>query len=112
MLGARRLRVPPGGGRPRPAPRRARRTGPSLLNTPARDARAQEIAGADEIRDEAVPGVEIDFLGVADLDDPASLPSHLEAAKPLQRLPLDAGTCERLLEESAQEIAALREALG
>ena len=49
---------------------------------------------------------------LTDLDEPARLRACLEAAKPLQRLPLDADTCERLLEESAQEIAALREALG
>ncbi len=49
---------------------------------------------------------------LADLDEPVSLSARLEAAKPLQRLQIDAATCEGLLEESAQEIAALRSALG
>lgn len=49
---------------------------------------------------------------LADLDDPQNLRSKLEAARPLQRLQLDAAACETLLEESALEISALREALG
>ena len=49
---------------------------------------------------------------LADLDDPQNLRARLESAKPLQRLQLTVAACERLLEESAQEIAALREALG
>ncbi len=49
---------------------------------------------------------------LADLDEPQNLRARLEAAKPLQRLQLDATACEKLLEESVQEISALREALG
>ena len=49
---------------------------------------------------------------LADLDDSEDLREQLSAARPLQRLQLDPIACERLLEESAEEIAALREALG
>ena len=49
---------------------------------------------------------------LADLDEPQNLAARLETAKPLQRLQIDAATCQCLLEESAQEIAALRAALG
>lgn len=49
---------------------------------------------------------------LADLEEPQQLRARLEAAKPLQRLQLDAAACESLIQESAHEIAALREALG
>lgn len=49
---------------------------------------------------------------LADLDEPQNLRARLHTAKPLQRLQFDVAVCERLLEESAQELAALREALG
>ena len=49
---------------------------------------------------------------LADLDDGDDLRQRLGKARPLQRLQLAPLACETLLEESAQEIAALREALG
>ena len=49
---------------------------------------------------------------LADLDDGEDLRQRLGKARPLQRLQLAPLACETLLEESAQEIAALREALG
>ena len=44
--------------------------------------------------------------------EPEVLKAQTECSKPLQRLRLDYGTCEAFLKESAQEIAALRDALG
>ena len=49
---------------------------------------------------------------LADLDDGQDLRQRLGKARPLQRLQIAPLACDTLLEESAQEIAALREALG
>jgi HD-like signal output (HDOD) protein len=50
---------------------------------------------------------------LADLQgEPEVLKAQTECSKPLQRLRLDYVTCETFLKESAQEIAALRDALG
>ena len=45
-------------------------------------------------------------------NNPELLKAQAQCAKPLQRLKLDAGTCQTFISESAQDIAALREALG
>ena len=62
------------------------------------------------------PGL-TDVLVVATLlsevnGESAVLEAQTQCAKPLQRLQLDHATCQAFLKESAQEIAALREALG
>ena len=44
--------------------------------------------------------------------DTSTLAAQVQCAKPLQRLRLDQLACERFLAESAQEVAALRDALG
>jgi HD-like signal output (HDOD) protein len=44
--------------------------------------------------------------------EPAVLQAQTQCAKPLQRLRLDYAACEAFLKQSAQEIAALRDALG
>jgi HD-like signal output (HDOD) protein len=44
--------------------------------------------------------------------DPSTLAAQIQCAKPLQRLRLDQLACERFLAESAQELSALRDALG
>ncbi len=44
--------------------------------------------------------------------EPQALKAQIECAKPLQRLQLDYAACQVFLKESAQEIAALRDALG
>ena len=44
--------------------------------------------------------------------EPEVLKAQTECSKPLQRLRLDYAICEAFLKESAQEIAALRDALG
>lgn len=49
---------------------------------------------------------------LTDIGDPVALTEVIEGAKPLQRLGLDVEACQTLLEESAQEVYALREALG
>lgn len=49
---------------------------------------------------------------LADCDDSQNLTPQLQTAKPLLRLQLDAAACRALISESAQEITALREALG
>lgn len=50
---------------------------------------------------------------LADLNgDASALAAQVQCAKPLQRLRLDQQTCERFLAESAQEVNALRDALG
>jgi HD-like signal output (HDOD) protein len=59
----------------------------------------------------------VDVLVVATLladlqGDTTALQAQTQCAKPLQRLRLDYQTCESFLNESAQEIAALKEALG
>jgi HD-like signal output (HDOD) protein len=50
---------------------------------------------------------------LADLQaEPAVLKAQTQCSKPLQRLRLDYEACDAFLKESAQEIAALRDALG
>ena len=50
---------------------------------------------------------------LADLNgDATALAAQVQCAKPLQRLRLDQQACERFLAESAQEVTALRDALG
>jgi len=50
---------------------------------------------------------------LADLNgDVGALAAQVQCAKPLQRLRLDQQACERFLAESAQEVTALRDALG
>jgi hypothetical protein len=50
---------------------------------------------------------------LADLNgDATALAAQVQCAKPLQRLRLDQQACERFLAESAQEVNALRDALG
>ncbi len=49
---------------------------------------------------------------LTDIGDPEALPECVNESKPLQRLGLDVPSCQALLEESEQEISALREALG
>ncbi len=50
---------------------------------------------------------------LADLQgEPSVLQAQTQCAKPLQRLRLDYAACAAFLKESAQEIAALRDALG
>ena len=50
---------------------------------------------------------------LADLNgDASALAAQVQCAKPLQRLRLDQQACERFLAESAQEVNALRDALG
>jgi HD-like signal output (HDOD) protein len=44
--------------------------------------------------------------------DSTALAAQVQCAKPLQRLRLDQQACERFLAESAQEVIALRDALG
>jgi HD-like signal output (HDOD) protein len=62
------------------------------------------------------PGL-ADVLVVATLlaelnGEPTVLQAQTQCAKPLQRLRLDYAACQAFLKESAQEIAALRDALG
>jgi HD-like signal output (HDOD) protein len=45
-------------------------------------------------------------------NQPALLFAQVQCAKPLQRLKLDAPACQAFIEESAQDINSLREALG
>lgn len=49
---------------------------------------------------------------LADIADPEVLAECVNGSKPLQRLGLDVPSCQALLDESAEEIAALRDALG
>jgi len=50
---------------------------------------------------------------LADLNgDATALAAQVQCAKPLQRLRLDQQACEQFLAESAQEVMALRDALG
>jgi len=63
------------------------------------------------------PATLADVLVVATLladlhGEPAVLQAQTQCSKPLQRLRLDYAACESFLNESATEIAALREALG
>jgi len=68
----------------------------------------REARGAPTLPDVLVVGTLL-----ADLNgDASALAAQLQCAKPLQRLRLDQQTCERFLAESAQEVNALRDALG
>ena len=68
----------------------------------------REARGAPTLADVLVVGTLL-----ADLNgDASALAAQLQCAKPLQRLRLDQQTCERFLAESAQEVNALRDALG
>lgn len=49
---------------------------------------------------------------LADIGDAEALSECVSEAKPLQRLGLDVPACQSLLDESAEEIAALHDALG
>jgi HD-like signal output (HDOD) protein len=61
----------------------------------------------------ALPDVLVVGTLLAELNgDATALAAQVECAKPLQRLRLDQQACERFLIESAQEVEALREALG
>ncbi|MGH8328402.1 MAG: HDOD domain-containing protein [Steroidobacteraceae bacterium] len=61
----------------------------------------------------ALPDVLVVGTLLADLNgDASALAAQVQCAKPLQRLRLDQQTCERFLAESAQEVNALRDALG
>ncbi len=67
----------------------------------------RDARGAPALADALLAGTLL-----ADCDDTSTLSERVAAAKPLQRLQLDEPACRTLLAESAQEIAALREALG
>ena len=67
----------------------------------------REARGAPALADVLLAGTLL-----AELDEAQELPPQLAAAKPVQRLQLDVSACRTLLAESAQELAALREALG
>ena len=68
----------------------------------------RESRGAPALADVLVVGTLLaEFNG-----DTGALAAQIECAKPLQRLRLDQLACERFLAESAQEVAALRDALG
>ena len=68
----------------------------------------RESRGAPGLPDILVVGTLL-----ADLNgDATALAAQVHCAKPLQRLRLDQLACERFLAESAQEVAALRDALG
>ncbi|HEX3845023.1 MAG TPA: HDOD domain-containing protein [Steroidobacteraceae bacterium] len=61
----------------------------------------------------ALPDVLVVGTLLADLNgDASALAAQVQCAKPLQRLRLDQEACERFLAESAQEVTALRDALG
>ena len=67
----------------------------------------RDARGAPALADALLAGTLL-----ADCSDTAALSERIAAAKPLQRLQLDEPAYAALLAESAQEIAALREALG
>ncbi len=68
----------------------------------------RESRGAPALADVLVVGTLLaEFNG-----DPDALAAQIQCAKPLQRLRLDQLACEQFLAESAQEVAALRDALG
>jgi HD-like signal output (HDOD) protein len=68
----------------------------------------RESRGAPCLADVLVVGTLL-----ADLNgDSSALAAQVQCAKPLQRLRLDQQACERFLAESAQEVTALRDALG
>ncbi|HEY7887474.1 MAG TPA: HDOD domain-containing protein [Steroidobacteraceae bacterium] len=61
----------------------------------------------------ALPDVLVVGTLLADLNgDASALAAQVQCAKPLQRLRLDQLACERFLSESANEVNALRDALG
>jgi HD-like signal output (HDOD) protein len=67
----------------------------------------RDARGAPALADALLAGTLL-----ADGDDTSALSERVAAARPLHRLQLDEPACRTLLAESAQEIAALREALG
>jgi HD-like signal output (HDOD) protein len=68
----------------------------------------RESRGAPTLPDVLVVGTLL-----ADLNgDAGALAAQVQCARPLQRLRLDQQACERFLAESAQEVNALRDALG
>lgn len=84
---------------------------------------AEEIVSAvhsyeDPLRDLRGPAVMLaDILELADMlalckDAPETVPASLVGRKAAMRLGLDAQTCQVLLAESGEELAALRDALG
>lgn len=68
----------------------------------------RESRGAPTLTDIVVVGTLLAELN----GDASALAAQVQCAKPLQRLRLDQLACERFLAESAQEISALRDALG
>ena len=68
----------------------------------------RESRGAPTLTDIVVVGTLLAELN----GDTSALAAQVQCAKPLQRLRLDQLACERFLAESAQEIGALRDALG
>jgi len=68
----------------------------------------RESRGAVTLADVVVVGTLLTELN----GDSSALAAQLQCAKPLQRLRLDRPACERFLAESAQEVDALRDALG
>jgi HD-like signal output (HDOD) protein len=68
----------------------------------------RESRGAPCLADVLVVGTLLAELN----GDATALAAQVKCAKPLQRLRLDQLACERFLAESAQEVAALRDALG
>jgi HD-like signal output (HDOD) protein len=68
----------------------------------------RDSRGAVTLADVVVVGTVLAELN----GDSSALAAQLQCAKPLQRLRLDRLACERFLAESAQEIDALRDALG
>jgi HD-like signal output (HDOD) protein len=68
----------------------------------------RESRGAPNLADVLVVGTLLAELH----GQPQALRAQVECAKPLQRMRLDYAACQRFTTESAQEIAALRDALG
>jgi HD-like signal output (HDOD) protein len=68
----------------------------------------RESRGAPTLADVVVVGTLLAELN----GDSGALAAQVQCAKPLQRLRLDQLACERFLSESANEIEALRDALG
>ena len=68
----------------------------------------RETRGALALADVLVVGTLLAELN----GDTNALAAQIQCAKPLQRLRLDQLACERFLSESAQEVTALRDALG
>ncbi|MGH8319883.1 MAG: HDOD domain-containing protein [Steroidobacteraceae bacterium] len=68
----------------------------------------RESRGAPTLTDVLVVGTLLAEVN----GDSSALAAQVHCAKPLQRLRLDQLACERFLAESAQEVTALRDALG